>query len=73
MPVEFLRILRHVRSGDRAAAVTVPHRQRRRSTCSAARPDLVARLIDDQKMTPEGVRSPPAACVDDALGSGSTP
>ncbi|MCU7827089.1 TetR/AcrR family transcriptional regulator [Kitasatospora sp. DSM 101779] len=40
---------------------------------AAVRADLVAHLIDDQKMTPEEMRSSLAAYVDNALGSGSAP
>ncbi|WP_371675569.1 TetR/AcrR family transcriptional regulator [Streptomyces sp. NBC_01276] len=38
---------------------------------AAIRADLVAHLIDDQKMTPEGLRSSLAAYIDNALGSSS--
>ncbi|MCC0100094.1 TetR/AcrR family transcriptional regulator [Streptomyces flavotricini] len=38
---------------------------------AAIRADLVAHLIDEQKMTPEGLRSALAAHVDNVLGPGS--
>ncbi|MFD5507168.1 TetR/AcrR family transcriptional regulator [Streptomyces sp. NPDC059761] len=40
---------------------------------AAIRADLVAHLIDDQKMTPEGLRSALAAYLDNVLGSDSGP
>ncbi|MFJ1531116.1 TetR/AcrR family transcriptional regulator [Streptomyces mirabilis] len=38
---------------------------------AAIRADLVAHLIDDQKMTPEGLRSSLAAYIDNVLGGSS--
>ncbi|MFD4320743.1 TetR/AcrR family transcriptional regulator [Streptomyces sp. NPDC058548] len=40
---------------------------------AAIRADLVAHLIDDQKMTPEALRSSLAAHIDNVLGSTSDP
>ncbi|MEW1913983.1 TetR/AcrR family transcriptional regulator [Kitasatospora sp. NPDC085895] len=40
---------------------------------AAVRADLVAHLIDDQKVTPEEIRSTLAAFVDNALGPDPTP
>ncbi|MFI5672710.1 TetR/AcrR family transcriptional regulator [Streptomyces sp. NPDC051704] len=40
---------------------------------AAIRADLVAHLIDEQKMTPEGLRSALAAYVDNVLGPGPGP
>ncbi|WP_030160911.1 TetR/AcrR family transcriptional regulator [Streptomyces sp. NRRL S-244] len=40
---------------------------------AAIRADLVAHLIDEQKMTPEGLRSALAGYLDNVLGSGSVP
>ncbi|MER5661088.1 TetR/AcrR family transcriptional regulator [Streptomyces mirabilis] len=40
---------------------------------AAIRADLVGHLIDDQKMTPEGLRSSLAAYIDSVLGGSSDP
>ncbi|MFI6850102.1 TetR/AcrR family transcriptional regulator [Kitasatospora sp. NBC_00085] len=54
-------------SGVRAADFTA------HALLAAIRADLVAHLIDDQKMTPEALRSSLAAHVDNVLGSSSDP